>query len=312
MSGNFAMKWSEIKVLFESEDSAFAADLIAAIFYDLGLQGVLIDDPTLTPTEGWAENAVQRSRQHAVTGFWPFNKEAENRYTLLQKRLKQLETSHRILSRLICRSIDEDEWAETWKVFFKPLRICTNIVIKPKWETFNPRPDDTVINIDPGMAFGTGSHPTTHQCISFIRRYLKQGDSFLDVGTGSGILSIAAAGLGARRIVGVDLDETAVTIAKENLTYNNIHPDHFCLICGNLVDAVGGRFDMIAANILTGVILELLPDLHRVIQPNGIFICSGILEDSKDTVIKAMKRHHFKILYVQSKDSWVGITAMMH
>lgn len=305
------MKWVETRVLFEYEDSAFAADLIAGVFYDVGLRGVVIDDPALEPPEGWAKNAVHRPRHHAVTGFWPLNQKAQKRYDVLKKRLKRLETSHHILTRLNCRDIDEDDWAESWKVFFKPLRICTNIVIKPEWEKFNPRPDDIVLHIDPGMAFGTGSHPTTHLCISFIQRYLKRGDSFLDVGTGSGILSIAAAGLGAQRIVGVDSDETAVAIAMENLKRNHVNTDHFSLVCGNLVDAVAGWFDMIAANILAGVILELLPDLRRVILTNGIFVCSGILEDNQDTVIAEMEKHRFKILDVQSMDSWLGIAAML-
>jgi len=305
------MKWIEAKVIFEFENPDLAVEVISNLFYESGFRGVLIEDPDLQPPEGWGAGPVSRPREPAVIGFLPLSQKSRDRCEHLNAQLGRLDGSHGIVIQLAMREIDEEDWAQSWKAFFKPVRVCSRIVVKPSWEDFVPEPMDIVINIDPGMAFGTGSHPTTVLSLSLIDTYLQAGDSFLDVGVGSGILAIAAAKLGAQKIWGVDNDVTAVAIAAQNLQRNRIEPERYHLICGNLTDGVEGRFDIVAANILADVILELLPGLERVLKPDGIFICSGVIEAKRDEVFRAMQQNRFEILEDPTQEGWVSIAGKL-
>jgi ribosomal protein L11 methyltransferase len=244
-----------------------------------------------------------------VTGFLPVGSESRARCNYLQLQLEKVSERHSIVTRLGLREIDDEDWAESWKAFFKPVWISGDMVIKPSWETVSAKPDTVVIDIDPGMAFGTGGHPTTILCLRLIREHLKRGDAFLDVGTGSGILAIGAAKLGAGSICAIDVDETAVTIAADNFLRNAITRDRCSLIRGHLGAAIRGQFDLVAANILTDVILELLDDLQRVSKPAGIFISSGIIPQHKEQVLAALQDHQFDILSLDTLENWVGIAA---
>jgi ribosomal protein L11 methyltransferase len=157
------------------------------------------------------------------------------------------------------------------------------------------------------MAFGTGTHATTSLCIRMIQDYLNPGDSFLDVGTGSGILMIAAAKLGAGSVTGVDNDEMAVAVAKQNLEDNGIH--RFDLACANLVDPVSRPYNLVTANILAEVILDLLPDIPVVVKPEGLFICSGIIAAKKEMVLSGLGSTGVEVIDVQEMDAWVAIAA---
>ena len=165
------------------------------------------------------------------------------------------------------------------------------------------------MEIDPGMAFGTGTHPTTRMCIEMIERYLKKGDSVLDVGAGSGILMIAAAKLGAGRLWGVDNDPMAVEIAEKNLVGNRISKDRFSIVCGSLVEKIDASFDLVVANILAEVILDLIDSLIPVLNPGGIFIGSGIVEKKAEQVSEKLLRTGFDILETRSMDGWSAIAA---
>jgi len=161
------------------------------------------------------------------------------------------------------------------------------------------------------MAFGTGAHPTSTLCMRMIEKYLKPGNSFLDIGTGSGILMIAAAKLGAGRLLGTDTDEVAAEIAKENLILNKIDEKRFAVKVTSLAEEIIGRFDIVAANILSEVILNLLDSVSKVISKNGLLICSGIIEKNRSTVEEKMKRKGFEIIDVQTSDGWVCIAGRL-
>jgi len=305
------MKWIEAKVEFDctDTDTETAVDVIAGVFYDLGLKGVIIDDPGLAPAEDWGEEPVLRPEYPAVTAFLPVSSEGLARCKSLQLHLKNVGERHGIVTRLRLREIDDEDWAESWKVFFKPVWISGDMVIKPSWETVSAKPDTIVIDIDPGMAFGTGGHPTTIMSLRLIREHLKKGDAFLDVGTGSGILAIGAAKLGAGSICAIDVDETAVTVAADNFLRNALTRDRCRLIRGHLGTAIKEQFDLVAVNILTDVILELLDDLQRVSKREGILICSGIISQHKERVLAALEDHRFDILAIDTLENWIGIAA---
>jgi ribosomal protein L11 methyltransferase len=305
------MKWIEAKVIFDHPDRDLAADLISDLFYEFGLQGVVVDDPDLQPEEDWAEDALGRPTKHAITGYFYKDSQADERCKTLEEKLTRLKEKQGILNRISYKEIDEQDWAHAWKAYFWPQKISSHMVVKPTWREYSAASDDIVIELDPGMAFGTGTHPTTALCINMIERHLSKGDSFLDVGTGSGILMIAAAKLGAARLCGIDKDEVAVEVAAQNLELNNINPQIFRLATGNLVAEIAESFTFVTANILTHVILELLQDISRVIADDGILVCSGIIAENMQSVVTAMEYIGFEILETATEDEWVAIVGRL-
>jgi len=299
------MRWIEAKVIFEFHDTQLATELISHLFYDLGLQGVVLETPEIDPSEDWGDD-VLIPEHWAVIGYFPDDEQSKKQLETIEKNLETLETLNGIKSRTVYAGIDEADWSETWKDFFKPEKITQNIVVKPTWKDYSRNRDDIVLEIDPGMAFGTGTHPTTTLCIAMIEKYLKKGGSFLDVGTGSGILMVAAAKLGARSVWGTDNDAVAVDIAHKNLIQNRISESTFNLRITHLVDTVTERFDLVAANLTTTAVLTLLDDIKRVLTPNGRLICSGIIEADRKKVLEKMANLGFEALEVLIKEGWVA------
>ncbi len=304
------MKWIEVKVIYECTSKELDTDLISNIFYDLGLKGVVVEDPDIKPVEKWENTDEIRQDDIAVTGYIPENKQSRKHLKIIREKLIGLEKECGIFSKSICRTIDEQDWSESWKEFFHPLKITKRIVIKPSWQDYDANFDDIVIEIDPGMAFGTGTHPTTALCISMIEKYMKKGDKFLDVGTGSGILMLAAAKLGAQKVCGIDNDEVAIDIAEKNLLLNGIENKNFKVMTGNLTDKVDEKFDFVAANILTETIMVLLDTVKSVLKNKSVFICSGIIEKNKDKVVEKMAASGFEIANIKKQEEWVSLAGI--
>lgn len=301
------MKWIEAKVVFDFNDRRLAVDLIANLFHEFGLQGVVIEDPEITPEEDWGEDAVDLPEQNAVIGYFREDDKAAKRCRILEQKLKRLEKAIGIKSRIFYSQMDEADWSEAWKSYFWPEKIGAAIVVKPTWREYSRSEGEIILEIDPGMAFGTGTHPTTTLCVEMIASYLGQGDSFLDVGTGSGILMIAAAKLGAAKLVGIDNDEEAVKIAHRNMLQNRIESEIFKITTGNLVDGVDEQFDLAVANISSDAVLELLDSISDVLTQKGIFICAGIVEKNKIDIVQKMKSLGFEIIDTRAQEDWVVI-----
>jgi len=308
------MNWIEVKVVFDQPgklpaDNDLAVNLISDIFYGFGLPGVVVEDPAIEPEEDWAEDAIGRAERNAVIAYLPEDSQTEIRCRTLENKLSSLRERSGLISRVSYKNRDDEDWAHAWKAYFWPRKIGRRLVVKPTWREYTPESDEIVIELDPGMAFGTGTHPTTAQCAALIEKYLKKGDRFLDVGTGSGILMIVAARLGAGRVCGIDKDETAVKIAAANLKLNSIQPQRFQVTTANLVDEIRETYDMIAANIFTHVILDLLAGIKRVLNPGGIFVCAGIIEKNKEQVTGALRNIGFEIVETAHEEEWVAITS---
>ena len=306
------MKWIEAKVVFDAEDHHLAVELISNLFFEFDLHGVAEEDPTLEPVEDWAEDSIGRADQHAIVGYFPKDRLVKKRCKLLEKRLAVLKDNSAFFYRVSYKELAEEDWAEAWKSFFTPQKIGRKIVVKPTWCEYGSDEDDIVLELDPGMAFGTGTHPTTVLCIHLIEDYLSRGDSFLDVGTGSGILMIAAALLGAGFVCGLDKDHVAIDVAAANLRLNELDSRHYSLNSGNLLEGVKEKYNFIVANIFTHVILELLPDLHRALAKGGIFVCSGMFEKNKNLVVTEMQNEGFEILEIRRKEEWSAIAGRFH
>ena len=203
-----------------------------------------------------------------------------------------------------------EDWSETWKSFFKPLIIGKNIVIKPSWEPYEAKPGQVLIEIDPGRAFGTGKHPSTALCLEILELVLgessseKMGSVFsvLDVGTGTGILGIAAAGLGARRVLGLDLDPEALKVAEENLHRNGV--EGIMSVSSIPLHQLGETYDLVMANLTGPVIIEMAASLSRSVSPKGWLVLSGILSQEMEEVVKSFQAHYFECIDSWAMEEW--------
>jgi len=330
------MKWIHVKALFEYEDICLGEEMVSDIFFTLDLKGVVCQVPLDAPPEGFGSDALPIPDENWVSGYIPDTDTSIEILEAIRKRAEALADLD-IKVTIETEIVDQEEWAESWKRFFHVSRVTDRVVIKPAWREFKPQPDDIVIEIDPGMAFGTGTHPTTSMCIALIEKYLENGNSFLDVGTGSGILMITAAKLGASLLVGLDTDEVAVEVATENLIKNAVPSNLFNVetktlesyleIGGtspsndNLTDdqALNGgkqdkkrdktEFDLVAANIIAEVLIEIMPNIKECVRTDGTIILSGIIKEREAAITKCLNQHSFSIIEVRGDGEWLAIVA---
>lgn len=211
------------------------------------------------------------------------------------------------------RIVQEEDWATAWKKFYKPLRIGQRVVLKPTWEEFTPNADDIVIHLDPGMAFGTGMHPTTRLCILALEEVVKPGDTVLDLGTGSGVLAFVAAHLGATKVFASDIDPLAVRVARENAVLNHIDDKILTVELSSVPAQMTGRFQVIVANILAEVLVGLFDGkyentpLAEPLAAGGTFILSGILAEKADMVLQAAARYGLHLIDTKQEGDWVAL-----
>ncbi|MEG0014717.1 MAG: 50S ribosomal protein L11 methyltransferase [Cellulosilyticaceae bacterium] len=204
-------------------------------------------------------------------------------------------------------SIPEEKWANEWKKYYKPVKLGKNIVIKPTWEEY-PSTSELIIEMDPGMAFGTGTHETTAMCAELLEEYIAENNLVIDIGTGSGILGIIASKMGASKVVGVDIDKVAVKVANENIRTNNVQ-DIMEAKAGNLIDVIAEKGNIVVSNIIADVIIMLCNQVDQVIATDGIWISSGIINSKKAGVIEAMKQNGWEIVKEMEQKEWVAIVA---
>jgi ribosomal protein L11 methyltransferase len=306
------MKWIEISVFYKADNKAVAEDLIANAFGEAGIGGVSLEPTDEEPAEGWAKEVLPRPEvEDRVTGYVAENEAARETCRNLEAAVDILAASHGIETRFSYRRMDEEDWAESWKAFFWPERIGERVVVKPTWRDYTPGPGDVVIELDPGMAFGTGTHPTTRLCVGMLETFVGGGDSLLDVGCGSGILMAAAHSLGASKVWGIDIDPVAVEVSTDNLVLNGVPAEDRRVFTGDLARDVHRRFDLVVANILSETILSLLDQIPAVLEPKGIFICSGIIEENAPSVLEKMTAMGFDMLAAHHMDGWTAIAGRL-
>ena len=313
------MNWIEIRVRFEAAQPDMAEELIADRFHTLGFTGVVIEDPRADVILDWAQEIPPAPEHHAVVGYCADNGQGAARLAALQAALAQLADQAQIALKVSQRKVAEEQWAESWKTYFKPVRITRRMVVKPTWEDWDAAPDELVIDIDPGMAFGTGTHPTTTLCLQLLEDHLKPDDTFLDIGTGSGILMIAAAKLGVCRLTGVDSDAVAVDTARSNMAVNGIDPGCYDIREGRLTSGLSRQYTLITANILTPVILQLLDLVGRddqtsaspLLKDGGRIIVSGILAENQHQVADKMRQVGFTLKETRELKEWCALVGSL-
>ena len=212
----------------------------------------------------------------------------------------------KIKNKISTQSCKMEDYINNWKKYFKPVPIGDTLLICPSWEKCNV---NSILQLDPGLAFGTGTHETTRLCLELLEKYINSNVNVLDVGCGSGILSIASILLGAESVTGVDIDELAVKTALENAKINNVN-NKFNAVCGNLTEKISGKFDIIVANIVADVIIELNKSIKNYMNENSIYLMSGIIESYKDKVLQSLEAD-FNILDLKTENGWVAIAAKL-
>jgi ribosomal protein L11 methyltransferase len=300
------MKFKKITAAFETKNITLAEELICDLFFSFNLKGVVCNVPLEEPDEGFGTHTLPLPDQNSIVGYFPDIDSSDIILEKIKTRSMEL-TQFGIQVTIEVEIVDEKDWADAWKAYFNVTRITDRIVIKPDWKDYEPAPDDIVIHLDPGMAFGTGTHPTTAMCLRMIQQFLVPGSGFLDVGTGSGILMIAAAGLGANRLTGIDIDEVAVEISKKNLEKNKVSPLLYSLACTTLDQTPKKTYDLIAANIIAQVIVDIMPDIERRIAPGGVAILSGIIRERKPDVLAALETSNLHIYHETNEGEWVAL-----
>lgn len=310
------MKWTEVLIKVDPQ----AVEAVTDILYGLGAQGVAIDEPVDVERlredelywdyidEKLLENDTEETKIMAY-----FSEEETNlpeKIAVIKEKIRNLtEFGLSIGSGTVeLSNVNQEDWESAWKQYFKPVHVTDRIVVKPEWEEYSPQEGEIVIEIDPGMAFGTGTHETTSMCINQIEKNLKAGDRVIDIGSGSGILSMASVLLGAEKATGVDLDPVAVRVALENVELNNLQ-DKIDILHGNLTDVIREKADIVVANIMADIILILLEDVREFIKDDGMFISSGIIQEKRAAVEARLLEKNFSIVEVETKGEWCAITA---
>ncbi len=292
------MIWAEITVFTSGE----AVEALSAFLGDNGFRGASVRDASLLRTvrglPAWEEHdsSLEKLIEEDTAGNGAVVVTYHPTDDTLGKKLENLKGFIDSLreygldpgiGRISVKRINEEDWAEAWKSYFQPERIGDRVVIKPTWKEYSPKKGDIVVELDPGRAFGTGSHPTTASCIRILERYVKGGERVLDIGTGSGILSIVAAKLGAGSVLAVDIDPVAVETAGKNVRLN-LMEDSVTVTRGNLLEGVRGEYDLIVANIIAAVIVDLTPRIGEFLAEDGRFIASGVVDIREDEVADAL------------------------
>ena len=309
------MEWLELIVHTTTEGT----DPVSDILMEAGASGTMIEDRADIPDPNkphgiWEiidpkllENMPEDVLVHA---WFEENPALPSLVEGLRNRLSEMgrTTQNAGSLQLELRSVNDRSWTDVWKKYFKPFYAGEHLVVKPTWEPFDPAPGDKIIEIDPGMAFGSGTHETTAMCLSLLAEVISGGEEVIDVGTGSGILAIGAALLGAGRVLATDIDPDAVRVAAENVRNN--HVDHIVSVTqGNLLDHVSAVCDICVANIISDVIISFAAPLMPHIRPGGLFICSGIVSVRADEVAKALTDAGYEILRKETKGEWTAFVS---
>jgi len=317
------MNWTEVNIYTTTE----GIELLCANLMDIGIKGFAIRD-----AEDFNEFLENKNGQWdyidddlmglsscetCVTVYLPENSQGADMLSSIRAMLSEmrLNDTEKLFGRLEAelQNICEEDWANNWKQYFKPLKIGEKLVIKPSWEKYENTENRIILEIDPASSFGTGQHHTTRLCLELLEKSLKEGDRILDLGCGSGILSIGAMLLGAESAVAVDIEENSAKTAMENAEKNNISADKYITYCGNilsdekLASEIDDKYDIIAANIVADVLIAMKDYFVRYLKKDGTLIISGIIEERMDEVVDAVESVGFKKLDVNVKEGWAAV-----
>lgn len=308
------MSWIEVKVITTNE----AVESINNYLFEIGAEGIVIEDPKdilflENHMQNWDmidDSLLNQSQENVIVkGYIQQKLELQDQLALLRDYIAHLSDWGIFVGdgTVEVNEVDNENWEESWKAQFKPIKIGDRIVVVPTWETYHPIDDELIIQIDPGLSFGTGSHETTSMCIRMLEKHVKENDSVLDVGTGTGILAIAASKLAAKKVVAIDIDEKSIEIAKENIFLNEVSQKTDVKL-GNLLDGIEQKFSVIVANLFAELLVSMSDKVAETMNADGIFIATGILDSKEKMVMKTYEKNGFYLIERLQMGEWVCLT----
>lgn len=301
------MKWIKVRVDYFSDNLEETKAKLVNMFNKIGINQVEVVDYFSENELDYNANFSNKNDVWSIIGYIVDNRFANTKLNIIFNNLKEfMENENEFMYEIFTAKCDDEDWQDEWKKYFHTVNITDNIVIKPSWDEYEPSDNEIVVEIDPGLAFGTGTHETTSLCVEFLEKYAQNKKKLLDIGCGSGILMLIGKKLGVEKVVGIDIDEKVNDVVLENFSKNRIN-DNFKVIIGNLVDNVNEKYDLVVSNILLDVLEKLLEDIEKILEKDATVIFSGILNEKEEAFLKKAKNYNLKQIDRKEKNNWVSL-----
>jgi ribosomal protein L11 methyltransferase len=301
------MKWIKVKVDYFSDNSAISKGKIINIFEEIGIKETEAIDYFSDNSLDYNRNFKNENKIWSIAGYIINNRFSDSKLKIINENLEKYADENEDFGYEIYTSrCSDDDWKDEWKKYFHTVKITDNIIIKPSWDSYEAAGNEKIIEIDPGMAFGTGTHETTSLCVEFLEKYSNGRKKLLDIGCGSGILMLIGKKIGIDNVTGIDIDDKVEEVVKENFRKNDIF-ENFEIIIGNLVDNINDKYDIVVSNILVDVLIELLENIEKVLEKNAIVIFSGILKEKEEEFVEKTELYKLKNIDRNEKNNWVSL-----
>ena len=301
------MKWIKVKVDYFSYNLEKTKAKLVNMFNEIGINQIEVIDYFSENKLDYNDNFSIKNDVWSIIGYIVDNRFANTKLNIIFNNLKEfMESENEFIYEIFTAKCNDEDWQDEWKKYFHTVYITDNIVIKPSWDEYEPSDNEIVVEIDPGLAFGTGTHETTSLCVEFLKKYAQNKKKLLDIGCGSGILMLIGKKLGVEKVVGIDIDEKVNDVVLENFSKNGIN-DNFQVIIGNLVDNVNEKYDLVVSNILVDVLEKLLEDIEKALEKGAIVIFSGILNEKEEAFLKKAKNYNLKQIDRKDKNNLVSL-----
>ncbi len=297
------MEWLRVKIEYFSDNLELSKEKIVNVFSDLGVH-------ELEFLDYFSENSLDFHKEKMtsstweITGYFPDNRFINLKLKMISDKMEEISETEEIIYNIYTSKCNEDDWKNEWKKYFHTTKITDKIVIKPSWEEYEPKDGEIIVKIDPGMAFGTGTHETTSLCIKMLEKYVNKEQNLLDIGCGSGILMVIGSKLGVKTVDGIDIDSNVKEVAEKNLLDNDVK--NYNVVIGNLVHDINEKYDIVVSNILADTLIELLTDIEKVLKSGAKVIFSGILKTRKDDILNKVEKYNLKKIDELVENDWIS------